>query len=105
MRFGVTLLVVFLFFAVGFVLIRLVRAAGFYRKFRGKRIVNCPETMKPATLDIAAKRAALEALLGQPYLRLIHCSQWPERRTCAQLCRLEMEAEPDISIPEPELCD
>jgi hypothetical protein len=42
--------------------------------------------MKPAALDIAAGRAAMEALLGEPHLRLIHCSQWSECGDCKQLC-------------------
>jgi hypothetical protein len=103
MKLGLTLLVVFvfLFFAAGFVLVRLIRAAGFYRKF----VTICPETMKAATLDVAPGRGALEALFGEPRLQLVHCSLWPERPNCGQPCRIEMEAEPDASVPDPELCD
>ena len=105
MRLGVAFLDVLLFFAAGLVLIRFVRAAGFYRRFRGKQIDACPETMEPGILDIAAARAALEALLGQPHLQIIHCSHWPDRQTCLQACRFQMEARPDVPIPEPDHCD
>src|SRR5579864_6791150 len=52
---------------------------GAYRKFRGKRIVTCPETGTPATVELDGGHAALTAVFGEPSLRLKACSRWPEK--------------------------
>jgi len=48
-------------------------------KYRGKRLVTCPETQRPEAVDVAVRRAALEAFLGHREVRLRDCSRWPER--------------------------
>ncbi len=61
----------------------------------GKRVVTCPETGRPAGVELAAFRAALKALFGAPALQLRDCSHWPQRRDCGQACLNEIEAAPD----------
>lgn len=39
---------------------------GRFIKFRGKRVIICPEIRKPAAVDVDAAHAALTALLGDP---------------------------------------
>jgi len=36
-----------------------------YLKYRGASVVNCPETKKPAGVQVNAAQAALEALPGR----------------------------------------
>ena len=47
----------------------LLRYVGAYRKFRGDRIINCPENHQPAVMRVAAARAAMQATTGTPHLQ------------------------------------
>ena len=66
-----------------------------YTKYRGKRVIICPETKEPAAVDVDATHAALTSALREPDLRLRDCSRWPEREDCGQECLAEIEASPD----------
>lgn len=77
-----------LYFIVPFVV-------GTYIKYRGKRVITCPETRKPAAVEVDARRAALTAAVSHPELRLKSCSRWPERQDCAQECLLQIELSPE----------
>ena len=77
--------------AAVFVVIRLRRALRTYLKFRGKRLVSCPETHQPAAVCVAAGKAVLEATVGTRQLRLSECSRWPGRQDCPQGCLAQIE--------------
>jgi hypothetical protein len=64
-------------------------------RFRGRRVVECPETQKPAGIVLDAGHAALTALSNSPQLRLSTCSRWPERGGCGQECLNEVKASPE----------
>ena len=66
-----------------------------YFGYRGKRLVTCPETHKAAAVDVAAGKAAVDAFLSEPTLRLKQCSRWPERQDCGQECLQQIEADPE----------
>lgn len=66
-----------------------------YRKYRGERLVICPETKKPAAVEVAAGRHAVDALIDHGHLRLKDCSRWPERKDCGQDCLAQVEASPE----------
>jgi len=83
-----------LLLAAGFLVYRLAVASRFYWRFRGKRLVTCPETKRPAAVDVAAGRLAARAITGLPELRLEDCSRWPEREDCGQDCLSQVEADP-----------
>jgi hypothetical protein len=68
--------------------------AGAYLKFRGTRLITCPETKAPAAVEVDARHAAATAALGRPSLRLQDCSRWPGRRGCGQECLKQVEAAP-----------
>ena len=53
--------------------------AGAFVRYRGKRVITCPETRKPAAIEVDAGHAALTAAISHPELRLKACSRWPER--------------------------
>src|SRR5215470_11462087 len=66
-----------------------------YGRFRGKRLVTCPETHHPAAVDLDLKRVALTVATGKGPLRLRQCSRWPERHDCGQECLRQIEADPE----------
>jgi hypothetical protein len=71
------------------------RVAGNYLKYRGKRVIICPETRKPAGVVVRAAHAGFTGVVGDPELRLKSCSRWPERQDCGQECLLQVEIAPE----------
>jgi hypothetical protein len=70
-----------------------VKFGGAWLKYRGARVVTCPESQAPAGVRVDATHAAATAF--HPELRLKECSRWPERRNCGQECLRQIEAAPD----------
>ena len=64
-------------------------------KYRGKRVIICPENIRPAGVVVDAGRASATALGGSPELRLSSCSRWPERAGCGQECLAQIHAAPE----------
>lgn len=64
-------------------------------RFRGKRYVTCPETGKPAAVEVDAAHAAATSLRHATDLRLSQCSRWPEREDCPQDCLKQIETDPE----------
>jgi len=85
-------IVALLALGVGYLLFRGLRS---YLKLRGKRLVTCPETQKPAAVDLDAIHLARDAAFGTPHLRLSECSRWPERQGCGEECLKQIEAAPE----------
>lgn len=56
------------------------------RRFRGDRLVKCPETQRPAAVQLDAIAAA-----SSEQFRLSDCSRWPEREDCGQECLTQIE--------------
>lgn len=86
---------VFLALVVGFVVLRTIPVLHSYFRYRGKRLVNCPETLKAEAVDVAARTAAASAFVGWRTLRLDRCSRWPERQNCGQACLKQIAADPE----------
>jgi hypothetical protein len=66
-----------------------------YRKFRGKMLVECPETHKAAAVKVAGVSEAMAAFVGQRHVELNACSRWPERAGCDQDCLSQLETDPE----------
>lgn len=67
-----------------------------FLRYRGKRIMTCPETQKAAAVEVDAKQAGVGALLKEPTIRLNDCSRWPEPQNCGQDClQQQVEADPE----------
>ena len=64
-------------------------------RWRGTRLVRCPETRAPAAVDVDVKQALLTGLLGHERLRLRDCSRWPERAGCGEDCLSQVERAPE----------
>jgi hypothetical protein len=92
---GTLLLIVVAALAAVVVAMQVVKAWRSYLLYRGTRLVTCPETEKPAAVEVDAGRAARETLLGRARLRLEDCSRWPEREDCPQDCLKQVEADPE----------
>jgi hypothetical protein len=73
---------------------RLIRAIRVYFRFRGTRLLTCPETREAAVVEVAAGSMAIQAILDEPCLQLSDCSRWPMRKDCGQDCLRQLEARP-----------
>jgi hypothetical protein len=65
-----------------------------FRKYRGKRLITCPESKATAAVEVDAVHAAVTSGLSQPVLQLKACTRWPERRDCGQECLSQIAAAP-----------
>lgn len=73
-------------------------AARFFRawlRYRGDRVITCPENQQPAGVRVDARHAAETQLLSVPDLRLETCSRWPEKAGCGQECLRQIESRPE----------
>jgi hypothetical protein len=75
--------------------IALTRLALSWWKYRGDRVITCPETKKAAGVTMDAGHAAFTSLAKRPSLRLSDCTRWPERAGCGQECLRQIEKAPD----------
>lgn len=66
-----------------------------YRRFRGTRLVECPENHQVVAVEVDAARAAAGAAVGKIELKLSECTRWPERAGCGQECLRQIEASPE----------
>jgi len=66
-----------------------------FTRWRGRRLITCPETNEPQAVRVDAAHAALTAFGSSPELRLSSCSRWPERQDCGQECLDQIESSPD----------
>ena len=64
-------------------------------RYRGPRVIVCPDTRGSEVVEVDAPHAAWMSLVGEGELRLASCSRWPERSGCGQECLLEIAAAPD----------
>ena len=64
-------------------------------KYRGSRLVTCPETKKPVVVEIDSLHASLTSTLGLPDIRLQNCSRWPIQGQCGQECLTDLDVAPD----------
>jgi len=93
MSIEIYLIVLLLVVAAVYFVVPLV--VGTYIRYRGKRLITCPETRKPAAVNVDAGHAALTAAVGHPDLRLKSCTRWPEREDCGQECLSQIEISPE----------
>jgi hypothetical protein len=63
-----------------------------WAKWRGARLITCPENQRPAGVQVDALRAAVQGSSG---LRLNDCSRWPDKKDCGQECLRQIENSPE----------
>jgi hypothetical protein len=66
-----------------------------YLKYRGARVITCPENRRPAGVLVDTRHVLLMTLEGKTDLRLKSCSRWPEHQNCGQECLRQIEAAPE----------
>ncbi len=79
-----------------------LRAGRSWWKYRGERVIVCPENRRPAGVALDVGHAVGYAMghsadLSQwkgGGLRLTTCSRWPERAGCGQQCLSQIQAAP-----------
>ena len=76
-------------------LIVLARHAWVWNRYRGRRLIQCPENLRPAGVVVDAKHAAATAIGRAPELRLSSCTRWPERHNCGQECLSQISESPE----------
>jgi hypothetical protein len=91
---GVALSIVALAALTAYLGSRVIHGTRVYFRFRGTRLVTCPETHKAAVVEVAARSMAMQAILDEPCLRLSECSRWPMRGGCGQDCLRQIETRP-----------
>ena len=64
-------------------------------KYRGSRVVTCPETKKPAIVEVDSLHASLTSTVGLPDIRLEECSRWPIKEQCGQECLIDLDVAPE----------
>ena len=65
-----------------------------YRRYRGTRLVTCPETKASAAVEVDAAHFAFSDDYRKK-LQMKECSLWPERESCGQECLRQIEAAPE----------
>lgn len=83
------------FFLLGVLYIATRLFLGGYLKYKGTRVITCPETKQPASIHLDSGHAASTGIFGDPELRLSDCSRWPEKKDCGQECLRQVEASPE----------
>jgi hypothetical protein len=63
-------------------------------RYRGSRLVTCPETKKPAIVEVDALHASLTSTVRLPDIRLENCSRWPLKGQCGQECLTNLDVAP-----------
>ena len=72
-----------------------------WRRYRGVRLVTCPETHQPVAVSVDAGFAALTALVDdRADVRLENCSRWPERGPCREPCLTQIHEGPEGTVSE-----
>src|SRR5215216_3079971 len=87
------LLIVILAFAALYFTVPYI--VGAYARYRGTMVITCPETRKPAAVEVDTLHAAMSAAFTEPDLRLKNCTRWPEKKDCGQECLLQIEVAPE----------
>ena len=62
--------------------------------YGGTRVVTCPETNHPASVEVDALHAALTTAVHATDIRLQNCSRWPIHENCGQECLIHLDVAP-----------
>ena len=65
-----------------------------YARYRGTKVITCPETGRPAMVEVNALRASLTSAVGPPDIQLENCWRWPLQEQCGQECLINLDVAP-----------
>lgn len=86
------------FFLAGAAVLMIASFIALALRYRGKRIVTCPETHAPVSTEVSASLAAGTWIASRPRFVITSCSRWPERAGCDQACAPQIEASPEETL-------
>lgn len=66
-----------------------------FSRYRGLRVVTCPETKNPAVVEVDSLYTSLTSAAGFPDIRLKDCSRWPIKKQCGQECLMDLDVAPE----------
>jgi len=92
---GSLIVIVVLVAALWFGIRWLVRS---FSRYRGTKIVTCPETREPAIVEVDPLYTSLTSAAGFPDIRLEHCSRWPLKEQCGQECLMDLDVAPESCL-------
>lgn len=72
--------------AIGVVLVAFPVAADIAARYRGRKLVRCPETRQLVEIQLNARRALWTAAFGEAVPRVKSCSLWPKKKGCSEEC-------------------
>jgi len=81
------------------------RLAVAWVRYRGARVVVCPENREIVAVEVDARHAAFSASQGRIDLRLDSCTRWPEKAGCGQECLGQIESAPEACLLRNILAD
>ena len=64
-------------------------------RFRGMRVVTCPETRRSAGVAVDIGHAMFSKVWEGADVRIATCSRWPDRRGCEETCVRQIQASVD----------
>jgi ssDNA-binding Zn-finger/Zn-ribbon topoisomerase 1 len=64
-------------------------------RWRGIRLVRCPENAEQVAVHVDAAHAAASGVLHSAELRLDACTRWPEKQNCGQECLQQIHDAPE----------
>jgi hypothetical protein len=74
------------------------RLATAWLRYRGTRVVVCPENRQIVSVEVDAPHAARSVSSGHLELRLDTCTRWPEKAGCGQECLGQIEWAPEACL-------
>ena len=86
-------------FLLSFVPLVFLFARG-YLRYRGERLVTCPQDGQFAKVRLDAAKAALSSMSDSPDLHVASCDRWPGQKDCKQGC-VEASAPAPLTVPHP----
>ncbi len=72
--------------AMGMLLVILPVVLDIYARYRGRRLVSCPETRELVEVEVDTNRTAWTAVFGKAIPRVKACSLWPRKKGCPEDC-------------------
>lgn len=72
--------------AMGLLLVVLPVVSEIVSRYRGRKVVTCPETRDLVEVQLDTGRAAWGAVFGHSIPRVKSCSLWPRKKGCQEEC-------------------
>jgi len=72
--------------AMGMFLVVFPVVADMIARYRGRKVVTCPETRELVEVELNARRTGWAAAFGRAMPRVKDCLLWPRRKGCAEEC-------------------